>query len=501
MWRLKADNTKSKHYLELLDEIAFEHAQEDLAAVWLSRLLSDDVGVLSDYGLTDFELSVFLKKFLQSSDPEIRSVADAFINRVSLVPGSLISLQAPTLDGDALVETEDHIGKIVLLDHWDTNCAPCIAAFPGIHETYLKYQDQGFEVLSIAYDGESQRKAVERIKERMGLTWTTLNGEGLWPAVAAKYGYPGYPQYMLLDREGRWVAGTAEMGNGANLEALLEDLLAEEKAGYYDRQPPIWQVSDEDTTIYLYGTLHSVKDHFDWLSDEAEALLESSDIIYTEVAENTPAETITELRETYTKSPDGESLDILLSDDQLTAARATAEAAELDWSVLNQLKPGFAALELGNARRAQQGIERGESAEAGLLALVDRDEQELRYFASFERQMQYMAELPISAQINFLMNALEEGDTDDFDRLFQAWFWGDIAAIEVEAITDERTAIPVVYDALMVGRNQEWADAITDILDEEQGEIFVAVGVGHLVGPDSVQSMLEDRGRKTTRLH
>ncbi len=99
------------------------------------------------------------------------------------------------------------------------------------------------------------------------------------------------------------------------------------------------------------------------------------------------------------------------------------------------------------------------------------------------------------------MNALEKEDFKDHDRLFQAWFWGDVEAIEAEAIADERTTIPNVYEGFMVGRNREWAETIDEILDEEQGEIFVAVGVGHLVGPDSVQSMLEDWGHEATRLH
>lgn len=35
---------------------------------------------------------------------------------------------------------------------------------------------------------------------------------------------------MLLDREGRWYAGTEEMGNGAYFEALLNEILAVEAA-------------------------------------------------------------------------------------------------------------------------------------------------------------------------------------------------------------------------------------------------------------------------------
>lgn len=453
------------------------------------------------FGYTDTELRSLFSEQLGQGSPAMEAFLSSYLDKVDLAPGAKVSISVPSLDGRTIVSTDDMRGKIVLIDNWDTDCAPCINAFPLIHDVYEEYRDRGFEVVSIAYDGESRRERIAQLKDRLGLGWETLNGEDLLSVIGARYGFSAFPNYMLLDREGRWVAGTAEMGNGANLETLLEGLLAQEKAGYYDRQPPIWTVSDEDTTLYLYGTLHSVRDHFDWLSDDAKALLETSDIIYTEVAKNTPPETVSELRETYAQNPEGETLETLLSNDQLTAARAAAEEAELGWAAFSRFKPGFAALELGQARLAQTGVERGESAEANLLALIDNEKQELRYFASFERQMQYMAELPMAAQINFLMNALEAEDTDDFDRLFQAWYWGDVEAIEAEAITEERTAIPAVYEALMVGRNREWANTITEILDEEQGDIFIAVGVGHLVGPDSVQTMLEDRGHRATRLY
>lgn len=136
-----------------------------------------------------------------------------------------MSIQLPDLDGDVF-DTDSLGGKLVLVDHWDTNCGACIAAMPLIHDVYLQYKNLGFEVVSIAYDAETNRRSVERYKDEMGLTWTTLNGEGKWPVIAARYGYSGYPQYMLLDRQRRYVAGTAEMGNGANLEALLDALLA-----------------------------------------------------------------------------------------------------------------------------------------------------------------------------------------------------------------------------------------------------------------------------------
>ena len=84
--------------------------------------------------------------------------------------------------------------------------------------------------MSIAYDGTTQRRRIERIEKELGLTWTTLDGEGQWEEISQKYGYQGFPQYMLLNRDGTLYAGTGEVDMGRNLEALLEEMLAAEAA-------------------------------------------------------------------------------------------------------------------------------------------------------------------------------------------------------------------------------------------------------------------------------
>lgn len=57
---------------------------------------------------------------------------------------------------------------------------------------------------------------------------------------------------------------------------------------------------------------------------------------------------------------------------------------------------------------------------------------------------------------------------------------------------------PVLYEALLVRRNTDWANQIQTLL-EGSGTIFMAVGAAHLAGDDSVQEILEDRGLTVTR--
>ena len=194
----------------------------------VASFLSELYTLSEDASFSPTMLRARFAELPETSSDEIRNTVEAILDPIDLERGTPITIDARTLDGLSFDTTELR-GKIVLIDHWDTNCGPCIAAMPVLHEVYERYKEHGVEVVSIAYDGSSQRPRVDRIKEENGLTWTTLDGEGLWPAIAAQYGYRGVPQYMLLDRDGNWYAGTEEMGNGANFEALLNEILASEE--------------------------------------------------------------------------------------------------------------------------------------------------------------------------------------------------------------------------------------------------------------------------------
>jgi uncharacterized protein YbaP (TraB family) len=57
----------------------------------------------------------------------------------------------------------------------------------------------------------------------------------------------------------------------------------------------------------------------------------------------------------------------------------------------------------------------------------------------------------------------------------------------------------VLRDVLIRKRNIAWADWLAKRL-EQPGQLLVAVGAGHLAGPDSVQKQLAKRGIKVTRV-
>jgi uncharacterized protein YbaP (TraB family) len=66
-------------------------------------------------------------------------------------------------------------------------------------------------------------------------------------------------------------------------------------------------------------------------------------------------------------------------------------------------------------------------------------------------------------------------------------------------VSEMKTEEPDLYAALLTNRNASWVSQIEGIL-AGKGVSFMAVGAGHLIGPDSVIAMLEARGVTAERV-
>ena len=221
-------SAKAKALLSGIHELYSRYGgASEFATFFARRLAGMVVHNPTRYGLSTAELQSFLEPMLDYDDVSLRDIAEGWL-RVQALYENPIELAVPTLAGRPF-DVADLRGKIVLLEFWTTTCSACIAAMPTIHDIYLRYQDRGFEVVSVNFDADRNRGRVERIEEELGLTWPTLNAEAQWQEANSRFGWGNIlPQYMLLDRDGTLVAGTAEVDLGRNLEALLGELLTKE---------------------------------------------------------------------------------------------------------------------------------------------------------------------------------------------------------------------------------------------------------------------------------
>lgn len=308
----------------------------------------------------------------------------------------------------------------------------------------------------------------------------------------------GHGKGLVMAQNTRWHGWAAWMLVGACLLAACAQPAPAAKRG---PGPALWRIEDHDTRIWLFGTVHILAQDVEWQRPQIDAALKASKIVYLETpVDAAGAGAIAREVARLGALPAGVTLNSLLTPAQRKQLAQTASAVGLDSGSLQRIRPWLVALQISLAGAAAQGQQPEAGVEQALLAHASAHGQELRYFETALEQVRIFADLPQDAELRFLAVTLEQAKEgkDLLAALDKLWLEGDVERLGKMLDADFDSAGPLVRAALIDARNARWAVAISKMLDEP-GEIFVAVGAGHLTGRDNVIALLESEGLVVTR--
>jgi uncharacterized protein YbaP (TraB family) len=262
--------------------------------------------------------------------------------------------------------------------------------------------------------------------------------------------------------------------------------------------PALWKVADEDTTIYLFGTVHVLPQGIEWYDATIANALDSSDMIVTEIKMDKASEAeLQQLSMNLGLLPAGTTLRSLLTPEQTAAYEAGLAKLGAPPQAFDPLKPWLAGLTLSLLPLMQQGYTPDSGVEKVLLAKAGTKGQGALETAEF--QLGIFNGMTTEAQVAFMMEAVAGMDEVKpmLDRMVAEWAKGD--ADQLAAIMNDGMSDPAVAEALLYSRNANWAEWVDTRLDTP-GTVFVAVGAGHLAGAKSVQDYLAQKGITVARV-
>lgn len=262
--------------------------------------------------------------------------------------------------------------------------------------------------------------------------------------------------------------------------------------------PALWVVSDADSTLYLFGTVHVLRPTTAWGSARVDAAFDSASEIWLEISNPDDVAAILPLIQQHGLSPE-RPLSSLLSAEQLTDLDAAARTIGLSAAQMEPMRPWLAALQLAMAPLAKAGYDPQSGVELILKSRAEAAGKPVHGFESIDKQVRILAGLDEAGQLAFLTSTLEMFDNAavELDQLVDGWATGDVDAVTRLGVDEMKSTSPALYEALLVRRNTDWADQIQTLL-EGSGTTFIAVGAAHLAGDDSVQQILTRRGVAVT---
>ena len=240
--------------------------------------------------------------------------------------------------------------------------------------------------------------------------------------------------------------------------------------------PALWVVQDLDTTVYLFGTFHALDQNSAWFNRSVRAAFDASDqlVLETLVPED-PAELHAVIgRHSAAKEP------------QVGAPVYTDRGGSSFVASAGQAMSAGRSMGMSVDHGADAVLRRAANASGKPVAGLETFEFQLRMFRSLPpppAAADRHAGTELGGFLGDMQSAWKRGDNDGFATI----------------LGKVRAQSPQTYKTLFVDRNANWAGWIANRMTRP-GTVFIAVGTGHLIGPDSVQQYLAARGIDSARI-
>lgn len=262
-------------------------------------------------------------------------------------------------------------------------------------------------------------------------------------------------------------------------------------------KPAMWLVADDDTSIYLLGTMHALPPGTDWDEGAVGRAVAAADELMMELSPRELAaagEMFRKLAQRAAPLP----IEARLSGAALARYRALeANSGSFggdkldDWAVM---------ILIGQRAARAADLSPAAGVEKGLTDIFAAADKPVRGLESARSQLMLFENLDAPTQRALLTRAADRANeaVGKVTALTAAWSRGDVATLE-NMINEDVDAVPAARQAIITDRNRRWA-AWAKRRMKQPGTVMMAVGTGHLIGADGVPAILAAEGATVTRV-
>lgn len=264
-----------------------------------------------------------------------------------------------------------------------------------------------------------------------------------------------------------------------------------------------WTVEDEDTKVYLLGSIHLGTPDLYPFNEKLLNAFEESDALLVE------ANVLDQVGMQYylekAMLPEGTTLKDVVSEETFAKVEQVAEMYQFPLEQLVMYQPWALSSDLAILSMDDSfGVTPQEMSMLGIdmyfllnAMLTGKQVVELE---GVQAQVDMFGELSPEAQEEVLVEALDsildpsaESEYDSLQEWFGYWKNGDVSGWteSFEASAGEASE----YEAMLFGaRDEQMAQKIATLLEEQEGTYFVVVGAGHFIVDKNIRYHLEQNG-------
>jgi uncharacterized protein YbaP (TraB family) len=266
-------------------------------------------------------------------------------------------------------------------------------------------------------------------------------------------------------------------------------------------KPALWEVSDADTTVYLFGTIHLLPTGYQWRTPRFDqALTSSNELVVETIVDLQHPDEILAAKRDLGYSAGLPPIEKRVPPAKVPRLRSMIAKTGVPEQYFTSMETWLAAFELLGVQFQEMGLKGEQGPEQTLRQEFQAAHKPIGQLETNAEQLGYFDRLPEKAQRLLLEGAIEQpkGMDGDFSKMLASWSRGDVKAIAY-SFNRDLSGSPELMSSLLNQRNANWTRWIEQRLTKP-GRVFVAVGAGHLAGPSSVLSLLQRDGYKVRRV-
>ena len=265
-------------------------------------------------------------------------------------------------------------------------------------------------------------------------------------------------------------------------------------------RPAMWKLTDPDTTIYLFGTVHVLPGGTNWRTPRFEGAVRDSQELILEIADQHDKAKVAEVYKRLAYSPDLPPILERVPAKKRPQLQAMIEKSKLPLAQLNMMETWAVAITLGASMYGEMGASVDDGVERQLTKSFTSSKKPINALETTEQQLGYFDTMPEATQRKLLVSILDDvkNAAADFKKMVGAWSSGNTRAI-ARTFDDELKSSPEIASVLIDQRNAAWVEHLKARLDQP-GTVMVAVGAGHLAGDGSVVDLLKKQGIRVERV-
>jgi len=266
-----------------------------------------------------------------------------------------------------------------------------------------------------------------------------------------------------------------------------------------EASPALWVVKDDDTTIYLFGTVHVLRPGLSWFDDAVRKAFDDSDEVVLELVMPEAAAMQSAVMK-HAVNASGTPLSQRLPADKREAYGQALAKFGMPGNALDNFQPWFAATQMSLLTITNSGYDPNSGAEKVITDAAGKAGKPITGLETVDEQLGFFSSLTDASQIALLASTIDElpNAIKMTDDMVARWAAGDPQGL-ADIMNESLRETPELSKVLLADRNARWAEWIEARM-AKPGTVFIAVGAGHLAGNDSVQAMLAGRKLTATRV-